>query len=145
MLPTADRAWSVPNAAAREDYDTYAEELRVLYVALSRAQDELHVTYTGNPSPFLPSSVFAKPRTTQKELGLRGADDAAAMMKLRQWRYHEAKRKGVPAYVVCSDATLEALLQHKPQTPEELHGIPGLGQKRVAEHADSLLDVLKTL
>ena len=129
----------------QEDYDTYAEELRVLYVALSRARDELHITYTGNPSPFLPSSIYNKPRTTQKELGMRGADDAAALMKLRQWRYQEAKRHGVPAYVVCSDATLEALLQRRPQTVEELHAIPGLGEKRVSEHGEALLDALSTL
>jgi superfamily I DNA/RNA helicase len=129
-----------------EGYDGYAEELRVLYVALSRAKDELHISYTGTLTPFIPEEtvkVFraAKPTVPAK----KAAGQSAALLALRQWRYQKAKEKGVPAYVICSDATLEALLLHRPATTEALQGITGLGPTRIQDYGEEMIDLLTTL
>ncbi|MBD3209370.1 exodeoxyribonuclease V subunit gamma, partial [Candidatus Woesearchaeota archaeon] len=123
-----------------DDYDSYAEELRVLYVALSRARQTLHISYTGAPTTFLPATTS---RPAQRQLTT--SDDAAALMHLRRWRYRQAEEKGVPAYVICPDNTLEALITQKPRTPEELSRIPGLGPHRVATFGDALLEQLTLL
>src|SRR5262249_16376598 len=44
---------------------------------------------------------------------------------LRAWRLAEAKRRGVPAFRICSDATLKAIAESRPSTAAELIAIPG--------------------
>jgi len=54
------RAWSGTGAVTPETEDplAYAQDLQrercVLFVACTRARDHLHVSGTGEPSPFLP-------------------------------------------------------------------------------------------
>lgn len=142
----------------QEDYDSYAEELRVLYVALSRPQKELYISYTANLSPFFTedivqlmkktSSVSAQQIKGKKKSSASSspstAKGEATMMRLRAWRYKKAKERGCPAYVICSDATLRAVIEQEPTSPEDLFAIKGLGPARVEEFGDELiLELLK--
>ncbi len=139
----------------QEDYDSYAEELRVLYVALSRPQKELYISYTANLSPFFTEGIVKQLKTKkgkQKQSTLRNQTTQssarsphsattfeATMMRLRAWRYKKAKERGCPAYVICSDATLRAVIEQEPTSPEALLSIKGLGPARVEEFGDELL------
>jgi superfamily I DNA/RNA helicase len=122
----------------QEDYDAKAEELRVLYVALSRAKEMLHIGYTGALTSFIPDEVIA-PHKKQKQNTLKKTVHPGAMMQLRQWRYKLAKERGCPAYIICSDKTLEALLSMQPTSIEELYTIPGLGQVKIQDFGEELL------
>jgi len=42
------------------DYDKNAEELRLFYVAISRAKEKLIITYTGNFSKFITREMVSK-------------------------------------------------------------------------------------
>ena len=125
----------------QEDYDSYAEELRVLYVALSRAKKTLQVHYTGSLTPFLPQEA-TKDYRKQRQTTLakrRSTDDNALMMRLRQWRYRQSQAQGCPAYVICPDKTLEALIDQQPSTIDDLYGIPGMGAARIEQYGEDLL------
>ena len=68
-------------------------------------------------------------------------DPAAAELfdRLRAWRGQVARSRGVPAYVVLHDSTLQAIAQARPPSIEALRSIPGLGERRLANYGAQLL------
>ena len=72
-------------------------------------------------------------------------DDAAQMSedRLREWRRDEARRQGVPAYVILHDATLSEIAQRSPRSVAALAEIPGIGQKRLERYGAALLAVVE--
>lgn len=48
----------------------------------------------------------------------------------------------IPAYMVATDATLEALAEQVPESPEELAAIPGLGPAKLTAHSQALMAIL---
>ncbi|MFZ5738808.1 MAG: DNA helicase RecQ [Pseudomonadota bacterium] len=61
---------------------------------------------------------------------------------LKAWRAGVARQRGVPAYVVLHDATLDGLAAAKPRTLDELRGIPGIGDKKLEHYGTALLEVI---
>ena len=53
---------------------------------------------------------------------------------LRAWRLGEAKRRGVPAFRIFSDATMRAIAKARPQTAGELLAIPGIGMHTIEKY-----------
>ena len=62
---------------------------------------------------------------------------------LRSWRKEQADAQSVPAFVVFSDATLEALAEVKPQDRQSLQSINGIGKAKLEKYADELLALLR--
>ena len=58
---------------------------------------------------------------------------------LRAYRRRQAEERGVPPYVVFSDATLRDLARRHPTNHDELLTIHGIGAKKSAEYGDDLL------
>jgi RecQ family ATP-dependent DNA helicase len=63
----------------------------------------------------------------------------ALAARLREWRAAEAKRLGVPAYVVLHDRTLTALAQTRPTTPRQLLEIGGMGPAKAERFGEAIL------
>ncbi len=61
---------------------------------------------------------------------------------LRTWRKEQAEAQSVPAYVVFTDATLEALAEVKPTDRRGLQSINGIGAAKLEKYADDLLALL---
>ena len=61
---------------------------------------------------------------------------------LRSWRKEQAEAQSVPAFVVFSDATLEALAEVKPTDRRGLQTINGIGKTKLDRYADELLAIL---
>jgi len=61
---------------------------------------------------------------------------------LRSWRKEQADAQSVPAFVVFSDATLEALAEVKPTDRQALQSINGIGKAKLEKYADELLSLL---
>ena len=61
---------------------------------------------------------------------------------LRSWRKEQADAQSVPAFVVFSDATLEALAEVKPTTRSSLQSINGIGQAKLEKYAEDLLRII---
>jgi ATP-dependent DNA helicase RecQ len=58
---------------------------------------------------------------------------------LRAWRSDVARSRGVPAYVVLHDTTIEGIATWRPRTLEQLRGIPGIGDKKLEHYGDELI------
>jgi ATP-dependent DNA helicase RecQ len=65
--------------------------------------------------------------------------DPALLGILRVWRSEVARKRGVPAYVVFHDATLDGIATSRPTTLAQLRGIPGIGDKKLEHYGDELI------
>ncbi|WP_413757608.1 DNA helicase RecQ [Streptomyces sp. MMBL 11-3] len=68
-----------------------------------------------------------------------------AFEALRAWRAGQAKEQGVPAYVIFHDATLREIATLWPSSVEELGGISGIGEKKLATYGEGVIGVLASL
>ncbi len=68
-----------------------------------------------------------------------GSPDSALVERLKAWRLAQARSQGVPAYVVFSDRTLEALIALRPDTEEALLRVPGIGPAKLEAYGDQIL------
>ncbi|QZY53500.1 DNA helicase RecQ [Leucobacter tenebrionis] len=69
-------------------------------------------------------------------------EQAEIFERLREWRAGEARKQGVPGYVVFGDATLAALAVHRPSSDEEMLAISGIGQVKLERYGAAVLEVL---
>jgi superfamily II DNA helicase RecQ len=79
-----------------------------------------------------------RPPAPQVELVGQSAELAS---RLREWRAAEAKRLGVPAYLVLHDRTVNALATSRPRNPSELLGIEGMGPSKVGRFGEAILQL----
>jgi DNA helicase-2/ATP-dependent DNA helicase PcrA len=70
------------------------------------------------------------------------AYDEAVFERLRAWRLERAQRDSVPAYVVFTDATLEAVAARGPTTLGELATINGVGTVKLERYGPDVLALL---
>jgi DNA helicase-2/ATP-dependent DNA helicase PcrA len=68
--------------------------------------------------------------------------DEELFESLRSWRKEQAEAQSVPAFVVFSDATLEALAEVKPTDRRGLQSINGIGAAKLEKYAEDLLEIL---
>ncbi|GAC1381777.1 MAG: ATP-dependent DNA helicase UvrD2 [Marmoricola sp.] len=61
---------------------------------------------------------------------------------LKAWRRRRSDADSVPAYVVFSDATLEAIAERRPATPEGLLDVSGIGPGKLERYGSEVLEVL---
>jgi DNA helicase-2/ATP-dependent DNA helicase PcrA len=66
----------------------------------------------------------------------------ATMDRLRAWRLERAREREVPAYVIFTDATMEALAEALPTDADELLAISGIGPDKIERYGDALLALL---
>lgn len=69
--------------------------------------------------------------------------DSELFEELRKLRYGIAQGRGVPAFVICGDATLRDLARQRPTTRDALRGIKGLGDRKVAELGAQFIDCIR--
>ena len=69
--------------------------------------------------------------------------NATLLGALRTWRSAMARQRGVPAYVVLHDVTIEGIATSRPTTLAQLRGIPGIGDKKLEHYGDELLALVK--
>lgn len=62
--------------------------------------------------------------------------------RLRTWRLERAREREVPAYVIFTDATMEALADTLPRDTDELLAISGIGPDKVDRYGEDLLALL---
>jgi ATP-dependent DNA helicase RecQ len=62
---------------------------------------------------------------------------------LRQWRVEEAKRQGVPPYVIFHDTVLHDIAAFRPATMDELAQIKGVGASKLERYGAAVLRRLK--
>jgi ATP-dependent DNA helicase RecQ len=74
--------------------------------------------------------------------GQSKAADPALYAALKAWRSETARKRGVPAYVVLHDATIDGIAAVRPASLVELRGIAGIGDKKLEHYGTELMDVI---
>ncbi|MFA6576135.1 MAG: ATP-dependent DNA helicase UvrD2 [Nocardioides sp.] len=65
--------------------------------------------------------------------------DEALFERLREWRKERAGIDEVPAFVIFTDATLQLIAEHKPQSQQALLRISGVGESKLERYGDDVL------
>ena len=87
-----------------------------------------------------PEKRSRKPQAPSPAAANLSQDALVRYINLKAWRAEVAKEHNLPAYVIFHDATLAAIAAASPQNLEDLHGISGLGAKKLEAYG---LDVLR--
>jgi ATP-dependent DNA helicase RecQ len=91
----------------------------------------------------LVTSKLSSDKKEQQRKQLGAIDyDLGIFEKLRAWRMGVAREKGLPAYMIFSDATLQNIAARNPNTLSGLRNISGVGEKKLALYGEELLEVL---
>ncbi|HEX5946521.1 MAG TPA: 3'-5' exonuclease, partial [Acidimicrobiales bacterium] len=146
------------------------EEARLLYVAMTRAEDELRCTWAasrtfgGKPverrlTPWLdglatrqrvrPPAPTGPPADWQTRLAEQRALLAEAVQPLsptltalHTWREEQARAARVEPAALIDDRLLEIIAERRPESHDELVSIPGMGPLLAARVGDDLLAAL---
>ena len=132
------------------------EERRVLHVAITRCrQGVVVVAEKGRESPFIPELTRmyqARPEGEIPRVDLSsprpGPDegdqpyDPNLYEALRVWRWGVARQRGVPAFVVFSNRTLEKIARVQPRSETELLGVRGVGPRKLSEYGRDVLTLV---
>jgi DNA helicase-2/ATP-dependent DNA helicase PcrA len=65
--------------------------------------------------------------------------DEELLERMRHWRLTTSKEQKVPAYVVFTDATLQAIAERVPRSESELAAIPGVGAVKLDRYGSAIL------
>lgn len=136
-----------------DDYDKDAEELRLFYVAISRAKEKLVITYTGNYTKFINSdmaslcdikeknkNIFQYATSVPKNLDTSNGSVLKVMLK--EWRAQKSKETGLPTYMILSNNAIEDLVKLRPSSKIAMHNVNGLGEMKIAKYGDELLKII---
>ena len=119
------------------EYDKYDEELRLLYVAITRARKKVFINYSGRLSKFIPDKVQKKIKiinTINPQKSNLATDNSDSIFeKIREWRLELARKKDVPAFMIMSDKIIHQIELRKPATLNELEEIIGFKRQQYAE------------
>jgi ATP-dependent DNA helicase RecQ len=72
-----------------------------------------------------------------------GPVDQALAERLRALRSELAAASAVPAYVIFSNKTLDAIARARPRSEEELSAVPGIGPSRLDAYGEKILAVIQ--
>ena len=68
--------------------------------------------------------------------------DRELFEELRNWRRDAAAARGVAAFIILGDRTLREIAAVRPSTADRLRAIPGIGEVRLREHGQELMNVI---
>jgi ATP-dependent DNA helicase RecQ len=98
----------------------------------------------GNEQPLLLEPVKKKP--APKPFAVKaswGSEDQTLFEELRKLRRELARERGVPAYIIFSDATLRDLAQKRPFSPDALLLVSGIGMKKLEQYGERILETIR--
>ena len=79
----------------------------------------------------------------ERDRDATGASSDDLFARLRQLRRRLADTRGIPAYMIFSDATLLEMARDRPRSGEALLGISGVGPKKLAAYGQAFLDLMR--
>ena len=151
----------VPIAQSLARPEAVDEERRLLYVAVTRARERLTLSWSlaRNPgakrarprSRFLtglaPESTASAPparRAAKRAKVVLEGEAGELFERLRAWRSSAASTASVPAYVVFTDATLQAIAETRPANLHELSALPGIGARKLDLYGEDVLAAVRS-
>jgi ATP-dependent DNA helicase RecQ len=118
------------------------------------------LTQEGHPRPFLRLGPGARPilrgeadvrlvQTSNAAIGDGSEDwlgvDRELFEALRTWRREAAAARNVAPFVIFSDRTLREIAAVRPSSVDWLRSIAGIGEVRLREHGQELMQVIDTV
>ncbi len=157
----------VPISYAKTDL-ARAEEQRLLHVALSRAGQQLHVSWAKHrqrqrkPSPWLElienaaaggraadlrppadsRSALATTRAMLRSKAPAASANPELFAALKQWRLNIARAHDIPAFTIFNDRTLNAIAAEQPATRAALLAVNGVGPAKLEHYGDQILALI---
>ncbi|UMR31413.1 DNA helicase RecQ [Massilia sp. MB5] len=71
--------------------------------------------------------------------------EQAIFDKLRWWRVETARAHSVPAYVIFVDATLREIAKAQPTSLDQMRGISGVGEKKLASYGEEIVELIASM
>jgi len=129
-----------------DDYDKEEEERRLFYVAISRAKEVLYVTYSGKkPSYYVNDEMkrIASGGVVQQTMdSSTEIVDQDIVGELKSWRSVVSEEKGVPAYIVLTNAVIDEIARKMPSDADELARVNGIGPAKLIEYGKKILEIV---
>lgn len=137
-----------------DDYDKQAEELRLFYVAITRAKEKLVISYTGNYSKFitvdmLNQLVFKGKNknlfdfaSEKKSKILDSGNSTILKNMIKNWRSEKANQLALQSYMIISNNAIDDLVRIRPSSKVELLNVNGLGDMKIAKYGDEILKII---
>jgi ATP-dependent DNA helicase RecQ len=94
-------------------------------------------------APGRPSRTKSRRGDIAVSAGQGKTGDPSLIGALRAWRSEVARQRGVPAYVVLHDSTIDGIASSRPTTPGQLRNIPGIGEKKLEHYGHELIALVK--
>jgi superfamily II DNA helicase RecQ len=85
-----------------------------------------------------PEGAVSEPESTASP------QDEQLFQSLRQWRADEARKLGMPPYIVATDRVLRAVAQTRPATVEDLRKVPGVGPAKAEKYGERMVQLVAT-
>lgn len=90
--------------------------------------------------PVEDTSAAGRTKTPAGELSGR---DAALFTALKSVRSKLARREGVPAYVIFSNATLTDMARRRPRSRADFLDVSGVGERKAQRYAKAFLEAIE--
>jgi superfamily I DNA/RNA helicase len=134
-----------------EEYDKEEEEKRLFYVAMSRAKQALHLSYSGkNHSYFISEEMkklIGRKETVLSSFqapGFKLSEKASRVAEaLKEWRGEKSKKLRVSPLMVLQERTILEIAERLPVDVEELEGIFGLGSLKIRKYGEEIVEIVK--
>jgi superfamily I DNA/RNA helicase len=126
----------------RDEYDREEEERRLFYVAISRAKKILYVTYSGKKPSYFINDEMVRMISGDERVDVEEEVGDGVAGELKSWRRAVSEEKGVPAYVVLSNAVIDEIARVKPVDADELARVKGIGPAKLIEYGAKILEIV---
>jgi DNA helicase-2/ATP-dependent DNA helicase PcrA len=125
-----------------DDYDREEEERRLFYVAVSRAREELIITHTKKATYYINNEMRSLGGGKLVK-GNKAVDvDDGLVGELKSWRSVLSSERGVSAFVVLSNATINDIARAMPKSAEELSKVNGIGPEKLMKYGEKILEIV---
>jgi len=143
--------WGILKAFPKQTVRNWIEQLVGQgFLVKAGEYNTLEVTATGQKvlrgemTPRLLKPTSGKRKKSKLAVDSWEGVDEELFEKLRNWRREKAEERGIPPYVVFTDATLRSLAKLKPTDGEELLDVQGIGRKKAADYGAEVLNIVAT-
>ena len=95
----------------------------------------------------VPKTLRIKANTTiEIDNECTNTSDSSELLKqkLLKFRTEQSKRKGLPAYCILNNQTIDLIALKKPKNKLMLQFVKGIGSKKIAEYGDDIIKIINS-